>query len=85
MEARLSDEKGWVVYKIDPKDGRKWYCTGIPRDDNPLGGIGYQRNSETDEVIYEAATAPTEADAMKVIAYLDEACGCKHYTMPDPR
>lgn len=72
----------YYVYKLDSKDpSKKLYCTGIPADDNPLGGVGYQ--SMNDGTIPDAAaTAPTEEDALKVAAYLQIAfygASEKHY------
>lgn len=63
----------YYVYKLDRKDpSKKYYCTGIPGDENPLGGIGYQ--SMNDKTIPDAAaTAPSEEDALKVVAYLEVA------------
>lgn len=63
----------FYVYKLDDEDpNKKWYCTGIPGDDNPLGGIGYQATTDG-SIPYAAATAPTEEDALKVVAYLETA------------
>lgn len=63
----------YYVYKLDDEDPcKKLYCTGIPGDDNLLGGIGYQSkpdNSPPDA----AATAPNETEALKVAEYLRTA------------
>lgn len=63
----------YYVYKLDNKDpSKKLYCTGIPGDDNPLGGVGYQSMNDGG-IPYAAATAPTKEDALKVVSYLDIA------------
>lgn len=64
----------YYVYRLGEKDpSEKWYCTGIPGDENPLGGIGYQRTPDNSPP-WSAATAPTKEDAIKVVDYLNEAC-----------
>ncbi|MBA6091611.1 hypothetical protein H4C81_22460 [Pseudomonas monteilii] len=64
----------FVIYKMERRDGTdyRWYLTDIPRDDNPLGGIGY-RGSNDGSVPDTAGTAPTEEDAKKICEYLRTA------------
>ncbi|WP_242176563.1 hypothetical protein [Pseudomonas sp. MONT-RG-20F-20-E-7-02] len=75
----------YYVYKLDNKDSsKKLYCTGIPGDENPLGGVGYQSMSDG-TIPNAAATAPSERDALKVVAYLEIAFygpSEKHYIEP---
>lgn len=63
----------YVIYKIDQEDGqsKRWYLTELPKEDNPLGGIGYQSIAEG--APKAAGTAPTEEDARKIVEYLKTA------------
>ena len=62
----------YLIYYVS-ENGGKMYLTDLPRDDNPLGGIGFQ--SRNDGSIPDAAgTCPDIHEAEKVIEYLKEAC-----------
>lgn len=63
----------YVIYKMADRnsDCKRLYLTSIPRDDNPLGGIGYQ--GIKDGVPEAAGTTPTEEDAKKLCEYLNTA------------
>lgn len=67
----MSDE--YYVYMLDDSyPPKKLYCTGIPYDNNPLGGIGYQSMPDNSPPP-DAATAHSKSEALKVVAYLNTA------------
>ncbi|MEE4087487.1 hypothetical protein [Pseudomonas viridiflava] len=63
----------YLIYKVADKGSEcdRFYLTDIPRDDNPLGGIGYQ--GVKDGIPKAAGTAPTEEEAKKICEYLRTA------------
>lgn len=62
----------YLIY--ENRSDSKLYLTELDDENNPLSGIGFQSSSDG-TVPSAAGSCPTEADALKVIAYLREAIG----------